>query len=38
MTSIRGMFADASRTPAPYQPDEDDEDGYGPKRPKSKVL
>lgn len=39
VTSIRGMFADATRPSASYRPDEDDdeEDGYGPKRAKSKV-
>jgi len=39
VTSIRGMFADATRPSASYRPDEDEdeEDGYGPKRAKSKV-
>ena len=39
VTSIRGMFADATRPTASYRPDEDDdeEDGYGPKRAKSQV-
>ena len=42
LTSIRGMFADAGgRSSAAYEPEafeDDDDDGYGPKRPKrSKV-